>query len=406
MGLFNLGRSRPERRSVELPFDEAIRSLLSNGVNANSGVGTVEQGLQVIAVGAAVDLLASVVSELPLIQYRGGGADRREMALSRTLQDPGGDGYGLEDWLYGAMVSILLRGNLYGEVVEGDLNRQLGTVPLFHPDQVTATVTDGSVRWRVRGQEFDRQMLHVRAYSTPGCVLGRSVIAQHADSLGVSLAANRYGLQWFRDGAHPSGILSNTEVDLAKESVRQTAKDRFMAAVRGNREPIILGKGWEWKAIQVAANESQFLETQGYSSAECARLFGPGVPEVLGYDTGGSMTYANVVDRDLALLKYSANRWLRRFERLLSRFLPNPQYVEFDRDAFLETNAIQRWQANKLALDTGAKFINEVRAKDKLPPVPWGDEPLALQLKTAPAPAPEPTDEDEGETPPEQEDNT
>jgi len=58
--------------------------------------------------------------------------------------------------------------------------------------------------------------------------------------------------------------------------------------------PVVLGQGWKFQAIQVNPEESQFLETQKYTAAECARIYGPGVAEILGYETGGSMTYANV----------------------------------------------------------------------------------------------------------------
>jgi hypothetical protein len=55
----------------------------------------------------------------------------------------------------------------------------------------------------------------------------------------------------------------------------------------------------------VPEEESQFLATQGYTEAQCARIFGPGFAEVLGYESGGSMTYANVESRASHLLVYS-----------------------------------------------------------------------------------------------------
>lgn len=387
-------RSTERRDSTPgLPFDQALRGLFGHVGNsyADTSVSTVEKGLAVPAVGNAVDLLASICSELPVYAYRGEGADRTQIKMPLQLEDPEGDGYGLEDFIYKGTLSWLLRGNIYGDTLEGEpLNPR--QVRLFHPDHVTAWEDDGAIKWRVNGKEFPAgRLLHRRAYPVPGVLLGRSVIAQHADTLGVNLASTRFGLQWFKDGAHPGGILSNDQVDLKDEKVRQTAKDRFMAAIRGTREPVVLGRGWKWERIQIAPNESQFLETQKMSAAEAARIFGPGVPEVLGYESGGSMTYTNMVDRDIAVLKYAANRWLKRWERLLSSFLPRPQYVRYDREAFLETNIIQQWQARKLMLDTGSRTVNELRAKDNMPPVKWGDEPLK---KEAPAPAAPAEDDD------------
>lgn len=402
MGIWSR-RSQPERRdsSPGLPLDQAIRGLFGGGTSyADARVDTVETSLQVSAVGNSVDLLASICSELPLHVYRGEGSGRTQINMPGHLADPEGEGHGLEDFIYKGTVSWLLRGNLYGNTLDGDPLGQLRQVVLFHPDEVASWIDpkDGEVQWRVNGREFKAEaMLHRRAYPVPGRLLGRSVIQQHADTLGVNLAATRFGKQWFTDGAHPGGILSNEVADLKDEKVRQTAKDRFMAALRGTREPIVLGRGWKWQAIQVNPNESQFLETQEYSASECARLFGPGVPEVLGYKSGGSMTYANVVDRDLSLLKYSANKWLKRWERLLSQFLPRPQYVQFDREAFLETNIVQLWQARKVQLETGSRTVNELRDKDHLPPVPWGNKPMKAATPAAPEKDPNADPAEEGD---------
>jgi HK97 family phage portal protein len=390
MGIWSSRSGVARRDAGELPgvpYSDFISGLLGQlgGTFADVSVNTIEKGLQVAAVGNAVDLLASICSELPLYAYRGEGQERKQISMPGYLLDPEGEGHGLEDFIYKGTTSWLLRGNLYGDTLDGDPRGQLRQVLLFHPDQVVPDVrSTGEVRWRVNGREYRGEMLHRRAYPVPGVLLGRSVISQYADTLGVNLASTRYGKQWFTDGAHPGGILSNDLADLKDEKVRRSAKDRFMAAVRGNREPVVLGRGWKFEQIQVNPNESQFLETQKLSAAESARLFGPGVPEVLGYESGGTMTYTNMVDRDLAVLKYAANKWLKRWERLLSQFLPRPQYVRFDREAFLETNIVQQWQARKLQLDTGSRTINELRAKDHLPPVPWGDEPMQ---KAAPAPA-------------------
>src|SRR5690606_40207519 len=101
---------------------------------------------------------------------------------------------------------------------------------------------------------------------------------------------------------------------------------------------------------------------------------GPGIAEILGYESGGSLTYANVVDRDLHLLKYALNKWLLRLERLLSQFLPRPQYVKFNRDALLQTNTLQRYQAHAIALDKRFVTVNEVRNQEDLAAVEWGYE--------------------------------
>lgn len=347
---------------------------------ADIDASVLDTSLQSVAVRAAADLIASLASELPVDVYRGKDTAKEQLPLPGWLQDPGGDGYGLPDWCYRVLMSWLLRGNLYGDVLDRGRGGHLKQVEIFHPDCVSGWLdADGEVSWSVSGRAVDdpRRFLHRRVNPIPGRIQGLSPISYHASTVGVSLAATVFGQQWFRDGAHPSGILRNTEVPLDGEGNAKTAKERFMAALRGVREPVVLGRGWEYQQIQVAPEESQFLETMGYSEAQCARIFGPGLAEVLGYGVkGATLTYANLADRDLHLLKYALGRWLRRLERLLTEFLPQPQYALLNRDALLATTTLQRYQAHASALAAGWKVPNEVRDLEDLPPEPWGDEPV------------------------------
>ncbi len=294
-------------------------------------------------------------------------------------------------------MSWLARGNLYADV----LQRSAAGYPVqllpFHPDTVTMVLRDGEPRWYVGGRpiEDNSTFLHRRVNPVPGAIQGRSPIAQHAAQIGLSLTATAFGAAWFADGAHPGGMLTNSEIEMNGAEAK-TARQRFMAALQG-REPVVLGKGWNFSEIQISPEESQFLETQGYSEAQCCRIFGPGFAEVLGYESGGSLTYSNVESRSAHLLVYSVNKWLRRLERLLTSMLPRPQYVVIDRDAILQSTTLERYAAHASALTNGWKVINEIREDEDLPPVPWGNEPISI---SAPAPEPEPDDEDDPADPP------
>ncbi|WP_432247704.1 phage portal protein [Streptomyces sanyensis] len=366
-----------------LPLDQVLARM--KGTYSDIDLSAAESSLQAVAVFSATDLIASIASELPVDVFRGSGGERTQLSMPWWLEDPDGSGHGLPDWSYRAVMSWLLRGNVYGEELQRARGGYLQQVELFHPDQVSGSLEGGEVHWLVNGTTVpSSRFLHRRVNPVAGVVQGLSPIRLLASTIGLSLTATRFGLQWFQDGAHPNALLMNTEVPLDEDQSTQ-AKRRFLAALRGTREPVVLGKGWEYKALQLAPEESQFLETQKYSQAECARIFGPGIAEILGYGSG-SMTYANIVDRDLSLLKYSVGRWLRRLERVLSEFLPRPQYVKFNRDALLETNTVQRYTAHASALSNHWQTINEVRDLEDKPRVPWGDAPFT----PGPAPASEP----------------
>jgi HK97 family phage portal protein len=367
-------RSKRVERRETIPFGAHLS--WGQQTYADIDLSSFETSLQSVAVRSTADLIASLGSELPIDVYSGKGPERKERSLPGWLEDPSGDGYGLADWIYQVLMSWLMRGNLYGHKLDVSPQGFLRQVEIFHPDRVRPWIdSDGLVQWYVSGESFPQsQMFHRRVNPLPGVVVGLSPVAQHADSIGVTLSSSRFGLQWFRDGAHPSAMLTNEEVELGDTNVKH-AKARFIAALRGTREPLVLGKGWKYQTIQVTAEESQFLATQGFTEAQCARIFGPGFAEILGYETGGSLTYANRVDRSTDLLTFSMNKWLTRLERLLSEFLPKPQYVKINRDAMLQSTTLDRYRAHELALKNRWKVVNEVRATEDLPPVEWGDTP-------------------------------
>jgi len=330
--------------------------------------------MQSVAVWSTADFVASTVSELPAEVFSG----MRKRSTPWNIDDPGDDGYGREDWVYRVVMSWLLRGNLYGANNSWDargLNPLSFTV--LNPLEVSAQVVDNQPQWYFKGQRLEGEKLadfrHVPVFTQPGVLLGQSVIEAHATSLGVSLRSAQFGDQWFREGAAPAGMLVNKA--RLSDVEAQTAKARLRDATKGNREPLVLGEGWDYKALQVTPNESQFLETQKYSEAQCARMFGPGFAEILGYESGGSMTYANVSDRDLFMAKYSLNKWIRRVERVLTSLLPpSTQVVKLNREGLLEATTLQRYQAHKLALDGGWMLPSEVRSIEDLPPIAGIDD--------------------------------
>jgi HK97 family phage portal protein len=320
-----------------------------------------ENSLQTVAVAAATDLLASVSAQLPIDTYRRNLGGRPQLVDNAPIvMDPAGDSYGAPDWIYQYVISKLLRGNVYGEVTGRDSLGYPTGIVLYDPDEVQGwrDPRTGRPVWRVSGRVVPT-LWHRRSYPLPGRLLGSSPIERHARTIGQSMAATRFGVQWFAEGGHPTMHLQNTESDLTPVQITEV-KNRYLA--RGTREPLVTGRGWDSKPLSVRANESQFLETLRYSGAECARIFGPNLAELLGYETGGSMTYANVVDRDLAFLKYNLNRWLSDVEEALSSCLPPNMYAQFNRAAILEMDLLSRYKS--YAIGIGSKFLLPDEARE------------------------------------------
>jgi HK97 family phage portal protein len=343
--LFNVGDAWPGPAST-------------SGVRVNA-----DTAMRSAAVWSCVRLLADVVSELPVHVYT--DADRREVDPPRALVTPAA-GTDLQDWLWQHMISYLLRGNVMGIIADRITVTRPSQIELVNPDRVTVQATPDGTIWRLDGQEIDRTDLwHRRAYPLPCEPLGLSPIAYFANTIGLGLAAEQYGSKFFRDSAIPTGVLT-TDEPLTPEQA-QVNLALWDAANQDRRKTAVLGSDLKFQAISIPPGDSQLIDQMRLNVQQIARIFGV-PPEMVGSDSGVSMTYSNVESRDLSFLKYSLQPWLGRLERAMNTLVPRGQYVKFNAAALLRTDTLNRYQAHAIALDKGFLTLNEVRAlEDRAP---------------------------------------
>ena len=331
---------------------------------------------------ACRDLIARLLSTLPVDTFtrRGGVFTPVEPKVSFfDTPDPSWRVDGT-DWLYQIVDQLLARGNQFGLIQGLDRQGYPSALHLLTSDQVSCDTKGktGPPMWRVEGEPTELwpsgPLWHVPAYTRPGTPLGMSPIERAALTIGIGLSSLHFGAQWFRDGAIPTAMLRQTEATLNDTGAR-LAKDRFLEATRGNREPVVFGKGWEYQQISVSPNESQFLETMKANVADVCRFFGV-LPEEIGGTSGDSNTYANVESRNLQLLVRTLGPWVVRIERALSRLRPNGQFVKFNTDALLRLDTATRMKAYETAIRNGWMSVNEVRELEDRPRIEGGDQYL------------------------------
>jgi HK97 family phage portal protein len=373
MGLFS--------RKVETRDSQFIvpSELTRDGSYADITV-TPDTALRLSAVWACVRLLADTVSTLPLDTFRGD----EEITAPPLLTSPAA-GWSLPEWLYAAMVSLLLRGNAWGLITARSGPRLTpAQVELVNPDNVTVNVeANGSITYRYKGRVIDPgDLWHVRAFVYPGSPVGLSPVSYAMETIGLSLAVQRFGREFFNSGASPSGILS-VNAPLSSEKIEEV-KFRISAATHGKREPLVVGSSGAtgdpitWTSLSINPNESQFIESRKLGVAEIARTFGV-PPEMIGGEAGNSLTYATVEGRALDFLRYSLQPWLVRLETAIGELLPRGQTVKFNANALLRGTTLERYQAHEIALASGWLTVEEVRALEDLGPMPAATSPPNLQ---------------------------
>jgi HK97 family phage portal protein len=332
---------------------------------------TPDRALRLSTVWGCVRLLADSVSTLPLQVFR--DDERDPLPTPRLLARPSADHPELSDWLWAVMASLLLRGNAWGMVTDraGVLPAQ---VDLLDPDRVGVQEDrDAPPVIRVDGAEVDRgELWHVKAYPVAGSILGMSPIRYAAESIGLGLAAERFGAQFFGEGAVPSGVIeSEQRIDREAALALQAT---WMLRHQGRHKPAVLGSGGKYRNISIAPEEAQFIETQKLNAAAICRLYGIPAGMMAGVELAGHEDYSSPEQRATDFLTFGLRPWLHRLERAVSTLLPRTQAAKFNAGAMVRATLLDRYQAHKLGIDGGWLLRSEVRELEDRPPVEGIDD--------------------------------
>ena len=337
----------------------------------------------------AIRHIVDFMATLPVDGYRVDG-DRRASAplpqLFRRLEHPGDIGAGtwIGQWAYGLAVD----GNAVGWITETDgFGFPVGVRWLSRADW---SWDDYSKQWMVFGQPVPAdRIVHSPWIVPPGKKLGLSPLEHFREFWNAGLSAQEYS-DVARGGGIPPAHLKNSQKKLdAEESAAVQAR-----AVRSfaSGKPFVTGNDWDLALTTIPPNQAQFLETLQLTANQTAAIFGIDPREIGGTGAAGSITYSNDESRSLNRAN-NMRPYLVRFESLVSRILPERQFVRLNVDATIRTDIKTRTEVIGAKLADGRMSVDEARALEDEEPLPNGQG----KFYNVPAPKAEPVNR--GETP-------
>ena len=380
-----------ERRSTWAEWMSAtdvFGSKTASGVNV-----TPDKAMRVSAFWSTTHLLASIVSGLPVDVFRGSGPQKREVSPQPPFIATPSHLVTRREWMYQAMVSLLQSGNADGIGKRDNFARwesaewlDISGVTIKQPNALTMPTY-----WMGTEQIDPNKVVHLRAFCRPGSVIGRSVVEYQAEQLGISLAGRDYGAGFYAGGGHPTALFANSKQAFTPEQSSEM-KRRYRALMDGKREPLLVGSDWTYTPIQASMAESALVETMGYTDAQIARLYGPGLAEILGFTTpsGGSLTYTNRLDRSLDVLQFTASYWVSLFEDFLTDALARPQTARLNVASLLRMDPKAQAEMFRTYREIGLRSIDEIRDLIDLPPLPDEQGTDYTPLKSSGPPKGEP----------------
>lgn len=355
---------------------DSIASMLRANYDTPSGVSVDgESAMRHDAVWSCVTKIAQDVSMMPVDVVRYANGKRHVVSpVPQIIAAPSSVVSAL-DWRYQVIESLLLDGNAWGRVTSTSPDGAYPTrIELLPFSDVVPVKEPGSPRVRVDGGEPQElwpigQIWHLPAYTLPGSWLGLSPISYHRNKIGAGLAAGQFGEEFFGAGGHPSSILA-PESDPGPEGAKRI-KQAFIDATRG-REPAVLPQSIKYTQVQINPSDSQFIEAMRYSVEQVCRIFNEDPADHgASVGSGGSITYANRSDTDLARFK-RRQFWVVKLQEALSACLPRPQVVRLNTSAALMMTPRERHELHALRLASRTLTVNEVRVIED--EEPFGDE--------------------------------
>jgi len=366
---------RRRKRNAEEPRALTYQDIFASGGDVGSRRGMdVDAALTLVPMLAATRVLADGVASLPLQTFRDRGGYAERVPDPQFLPDPSrhtshnGTRY---DWLHRIMTSLVLWGNAYGLVTARDPRGVPIRILWLDPAEVSLKDDDMAAEpeWRWEGRPVDAaDMVHIAGYTVPGRRLGLSPVGVLKQTIETGLYAAEFGRDWFENGSVPAAVLETQNPIQMPEAV--SLKRRFQAAAK-RREPVVLSNGLSYRPISVNADESQFLATLRLNATQIAAVYGI-PPEMIGGESGNSLTYANVEQQTANFVTYTLRPWLVRIEQALSALLPRELFLRFNADAIVRADLKTRYEAHAIAVNTGWLSRDEVREIEGRPPLPGG----------------------------------
>ncbi|MFT7337623.1 MAG: HK97 family phage portal protein [Marinobacter maritimus] len=371
----------PATRSLEDPNTPLTGQNLAEYFDNEAGIQVDNQSAMTLsAVYSCIYVLSSSIGQLPLHVMRKQGKNieaAKDHPAYWLLHDEPNDWQTSYKWRETSQGHVLGWGNGYTETVRRP-SGELRALVTRRPWE-TQLVKNGN-RWLYAVNEEDEgsravpleDMIHVRALGSDGRT-GKSLIRQHAETIGLGLAAQRYGKDFFMGGGRPTGLVT-VKNQLQKDSWDRlkTAWNNAVSRLKASEnKTLMLPADLDYKSITIPPEDAQFLETRKMNRSEVAGIFN--VPAHMINDLDKA-TFSNISEQAIQFVRHTMMPWVVNWEQEINRRVftraerAAGYYVKFNLAGLLRGTAKERADLYRNAIIDGWMDRNEVRALEDLNP--------------------------------------
>lgn len=212
--------------------------------------------MQTTAVYACVRILAESMAALPLHLYRytnEGKEKATDHPLYHLIHDEPNPEMTSFVWRETMMTHLLLWGNAYCQIIRDGYGKVLALYPLLpnrmsvKRDSVTGEIyytytkyddTNPNFPNRITYRLSKDDVFHVLGLGFDG-LIGYSPIAVARNAVGMTIASDRYGASFFKNGAQPSGVLEHPGILKDPQKVRDAWNAAYGGASNSHKTAVL-----------------------------------------------------------------------------------------------------------------------------------------------------------------------
>ena len=332
------------------------------------------------AVYSAIMLYANTVAALPIqaaIRDRG---VRRPVTRPSWIDKPipNNPNYTGFQMRHNMVSSLLLDGNAFILFLKDRMGDVIET-RVLDPQKVEIKVDENGVPIYIVSTKDGAftvgpdKMVHIPLFATAGNQRGMSPVEHHRTTLGLASATQLFSAKFYENGAAPSAVIKvpGELTQDVSDSLRSSFSRRHAGVERMHQVAILTG-GADFQQMSAKISDLQLVETMHWGVESIARIYG--VPlQLLQYPEATSYAASEVLGQAWLTLGLSA--MIARLEAGLQRLIiGDTTFIKFNLNSLLRATTKERMASYAQALGSSIYNVNEVRALEDLPPLPFGGD--------------------------------
>jgi HK97 family phage portal protein len=358
---------------------------ISNYANfTNSGLMINDETVfQVSAFWDCVKILSEDVATLPLVLYKRlekGKTKAENHNLFKIINYKPNEEMLIINFLEMLMTNVLLWGNAYVQKIYNKKGEIIEIYPLYSRYMEIKRDKNNNLYFRYNEpgneKDFDKeQIINITGLTMDG-ITGLSILKYARESLGLTMATEKFGASFFGSGSKPGGVLELPENGRCKDKdqVRAEWNKLYQGIGNANRIAILEG-GMKYKPVGIPPEDAQFLQTRQFQIPEVCRWFRMPPHKIADLSNA---TFSNIEHQGIEYVSNTLRPWLVRFEKSFEAGLLNQKeikkyFIQFSVDALLRGDFNTRMQGYATARQNGWINADEIREKEDMNPMPEGE---------------------------------